>query len=143
MKIALITDTHFGVRSDSPAFAKYQYKFYDDIFFPYLEKNNIKNLIHLGDTVDRRKFINFRTLNDFRNKFLLRLWDFKIDSHFIVGNHDTYYKNTNEINAAHELFTTFDGKHEPYIYHKPKVVEFDGFRILMVPWICPENAEET
>ena len=84
MKIALITDTHFGVRSDSPAFAKYQYKFYDDIFFPYLEKNNIKNLIHLGDTVDRRKFINFKTLNDFRNKFLLRLWDLKIDSHFIV-----------------------------------------------------------
>ena len=143
MKIALITDTHFGVRSDSPAFAKHQQKFYDDIFFPYLEKNNIKNLIHLGDCFDRRKFINFKTLNDFRNKFLLRLWDLQIDSHFIIGNHDTYYKNTNDINAQSELFTTFDGKHEPYIYHKPKVVEFDGFRILMVPWICPENAQET
>ena len=69
MKIALLNDTHFGCRNDSPAFMEYQNKFYDNIFFPYLIENNIKYLIHLGDVVDRRKFINHNTAHNFRKKF--------------------------------------------------------------------------
>ena len=59
MKYALITDTHFGVRNDSQILLEYQKKFYDEIFFPYLDKNDIKHIVHLGDLVDRRKSINF------------------------------------------------------------------------------------
>ena len=143
MKIALLNDTHFGARSDSPAFIKYFNRFYDEIFFPYLEENNITTLIHLGDVVDRRKFINFNTAHNFQNKFWKRLWDMKIDTHIILGNHDTYYKNTNSINSMQQLITTFDGINEPFIYEKPKTVEFDGLPILFIPWICPENEEES
>ena len=103
MKIALLNDTHFGVRNDSPAFLEYQVKFYEEQFFPYLEENNITTLIHLGDVTDRRKFINFKTASVFREKFFKRLWDMKIDTHIIIGNHDTYYKNTNEVNAMENL----------------------------------------
>ena len=143
MKIALLNDTHFGARSDSPAFIKYFNRFYDEIFFPYLEENNITTLIHLGDVVDRRKFINFNNAHNFQNKFWKRLWEMKIDTHIILGNHDTYYKNTNSINSMQQLITTFDGVNEPFIYEKPKTVEFDGLPILFVPWICPENEEES
>ena len=110
MKIAILNDTHFGVRNDSEAFRNYQLKFYNEIFFPYLEKNNIKTLIHLGDVVDRRKFINYNTAHNFQEKFWKRLWDNKIDTHIILGNHDTYYKNTNKVNFTH-LIKTFDGIH--------------------------------
>ena len=65
MKIALLNDTHFGVRNDSPMFMEYQNKFYNELFFPYLQENNIKTLIHLGDVVDIRKFINHNTANNF------------------------------------------------------------------------------
>ena len=71
MKIAILNDTHFGVRNDSEAFRNYQLKFYDKIFFPYLKEHNIKTLIHLGDVVDRRKFINFQTASLFRKHFLM------------------------------------------------------------------------
>lgn len=141
MKIVLLADTHFGARNDSPAFSKYFFKFYNEVFFPYLKQHSIKHLIHFGDIVDRRKFINFKTANDFRHKFMKRLWKEKIDTHIIIGNHDTYYKNTNEVNAVDELLTTYDGVNEPYIYKTPKTVNFDGLKILMLPWICADNRD--
>ena len=83
MKIALLNDTHFGVRNDSMIFDEYLHKFYEEIFFPYLEKHNIKTLIHLGDIVDRRKYINFRIADNFRKGFLKKLWQMKIDTHIL------------------------------------------------------------
>ena len=139
MKIALLNDTHFGARNDSNIFDEYFYKFYDDIFFPYLKEHNIKTLIHLGDIVDRRKYINYRIAHNFRHKFMQRLWQDKIDTHILIGNHDIYYRNTNKVNAVQELCTAPDGVNEPFIYEEPKVVDFDGTKILMMPWINPEN----
>ena len=142
MKIALLNDTHFGARNDNPAFVKYFNRFYDEIFFPYIIQNDIKTLIHLGDVVDRRKFINFNTAHNFQENFWKRLWDLKIDTHIILGNHDTYYKNTNKVNFTH-LIKTFDGANEPWIYEKPATVNFCGLDILLLPWICPETEEES
>jgi len=139
MKIALITDTHFGARNDSIVFQNYFDKFYDNVFFPYLEENNIKTCIHLGDIVDRRKYINFRTLNYFRKNFVEKLWNMGVDTHIIIGNHDVFYKNTNEINSMVELFSTSDGMKEPWIYEKPREVQFDNTNILMMPWINTTN----
>ena len=143
MKIALINDTHWGARNDSPAFISYFNRFYDEIFFPYLQENNIKTIIHLGDVVDRRKFINFQVAHNFQKKFWKKLWDLKIDTHIIIGNHDTYYKNTNEVNSMEQLITTFDGINEPWIYTRPKTVNFDGLDILFLPWICDATLEES
>ena len=143
MKIAILNDTHFGVRNDSIPFRDYQLRFYNEIFFPYIKQHNIKTLVHLGDVVDRRKFINFETASTFRKHFWDVLWKEKIDTHIIIGNHDTYFKNTNEVNAVENLYTSFDGKNEPWIYTRPKIVTFDGLDMLFVPWICDDNREET
>ena len=143
MKIALLNDTHFGCRNDSPHFMDYQNKFYDELFFPYIKENNIRHLIHLGDVVDRRKFINYRIAHNFQEKFWKRLYDMRIDTHIILGNHDTYYKNTNKVNALQQLITTFDGKIEPWIYEKPATVTFGNLPILLVPWICDDIYDES
>ena len=142
MKIALIADTHFGVRNDSQIFQKYFDKFLDNVFFPELDERDINTLIHLGDLVDRRKYINYVTLNSVRRNFIYRLGDLGIDTHIIVGNHDTYYKNTNEVNAINELFSTYEGKAEPWIYHNPVTKNFDGLDICLMPWICGQNYNE-
>ena len=139
MKLVLLNDTHFGCRNDSPAFIEYQNKFYDEVFFPYIIENNITTLVHLGDVVDRRKFINHNTAHNFREKFWHRLADLKIDTHIIIGNHDTYYKNTNEVNAIENLNVGPEVK----IYTQPREVEFDGTKIQFLPWICDDNYDDS
>jgi DNA repair exonuclease SbcCD nuclease subunit len=55
MKIAIITDQHFGARNDSQHFLDYYEKFYSEVFFPQIDSNDINNVLILGDTFDRRK----------------------------------------------------------------------------------------
>ena len=139
MKIAIVTDTHFGARNDNQNFSDYFYKFYDDVFFPTLEKRGITTCIHMGDVTDRRKFISFKTAADFRKKFIGRFQELGIDLHLIIGNHDTYYKNTNEVNSMEELV----GSDRCSIYTGPQVVEFDDCLIQFMPWINANNYEES
>ena len=39
----------------------------------------------------------------FRERFLLPFNTLEIDLHMLVGNHDIYFKNTNDINSLQEL----------------------------------------
>jgi len=138
MKIALLNDTHFGARGDSQLFFDYFMKFFDEVFFPYLKENNIDTVIHAGDLMDRRKFVNFSILNQVRTKFIQRLSDEKITVHCILGNHDVYYRNTNEINSLKELFNN-----DITVYDKPSVVSFDGLDIALLPWVNKTNHDES
>lgn len=139
MRAALITDTHWGVRGDSQQFIKYFEKFYNEIFFPYLIENNIKTIFHLGDIVDRRKFINFFTLHKFKKIFIDRLEELDITMHVLVGNHDVPYRNTNGINAMNELFRSPNIK----VYSEPDDVEFGSTSIAMLPWINGSNFKDS
>jgi len=53
MKIAIITDQHFGARKNSKLFHDYFLKFYNDVFFPALEAEGITTIIDMGDTFVR------------------------------------------------------------------------------------------
>lgn len=137
MKIALITDTHAGVRNDSIAFHDYVKRVYDEVFFPYLDEHNIKTIVHLGDIVDRRKYININTAYRLRKDFIEPALQRNIEWHQILGNHDVMHKNTNKISAFTELFNRFPIN----IYEEATEVSFDGIKILLMPWINDENRE--
>ena len=99
MKIAFICDTHFGARNDSPFFLDNALSFFEKQFFPYLRDNNITNVIHLGDFFDRRKYVNFNTLSVVRKRFVDKVVNDKLNLHITIGNHDTYFRNTNDLNS--------------------------------------------
>ena len=145
MKIALITDTHFGARNDNLAFNEYFYKFWDNTFFPYLDEHKIDTIIHLGDLMDRRKFVSYKIAKDLRERFILPIVSRGIKMHVMAGNHDTYYKNTNEINSLYELLG--GPGEEKYsgieCYDGPCTQEFDGTAIHFMPWICSDNYERS
>ena len=137
MKIALITDTHFGARNDSLPFNDYFYKFWEEIFFPLIDEKKIDTIIHLGDTMDRRKFVSYKIANDFRTRFLQPILNRDIHFHILIGNHDTFYKNTNDINSVEELIG--DKSDRIWYYPESKTVEIGGTSIHLVPWINSEN----
>ena len=140
MKVLILNDTHCGARNSSDIFIEYQRQFYMDILFPYMDKHNIKNILHLGDYYEHRKFINFKALNANRRHFLEPMRDRGISMDIICGNHDVFYKNTNELCALKELLGHF--KNNVNIIMKPTVLDYAGLSVAAVPWINNENYTE-
>ena len=138
MRIAIITDQHFGARKNSKLFHDYFLRFYNDVFFPTLEAEGITTIVDMGDTFDSRKGIAFSALSWAKNNYYDKLKDYTI--HTIVGNHTAYYKNTNEVNAIDLLLREYKNVK---IYSDPTEIKIDNLGILLVPWICEENKEKT
>ena len=140
MKVALITDQHFGGKQDSQYFSEYIEKFYTNQFFPYLLEHDIINVIDLGDTFDRRKYVNFHTLNEVKRFYFDVLAQHNIKLHSIVGNHSTYYRNTNNVNSSELLYSHYNNIE---VYPEASTICIDGTVIDLIPWINSENYEKT
>ena len=143
-KIALITDQHFGGKQDGQHFMNYIEKFYTNQFFPYLTENNITTVIDLGDTFDRRKYVNFHTLQQVKKFYFDVLVERGIRLHSIVGNHSTYYRNTNSVNSSDLLYGHYSNVNiysKPFTIHLPQIHTY--VYIDIIPWINSENYDET
>lgn len=140
-KIALITDTHAGARNDAKYLIDHQARFYEETFFPTLLENGIKEIIHLGDFYDRRKYINFLTAYRARKVFLEKLVEYDLHMDLLVGNHDIYYKNTDEVSSLKELMTAFSDN--VTVIEQPAIKRFNGVDIGLMPWIGPYNERES
>ena len=138
MKVAIITDTHYGARKGSKFLHDYFEKFYDDVFFPTLEAEGINTVIHMGDAFDSRKSIDYQSLEWAKRVVFDRLK--KYDVHMIVGNHDCYYKNTNNVNSPELLLQTYSNIKT---YSKVTEVTIHNLNVLFIPWINAENFEDT
>lgn len=139
MKILLITDQHFGVRNDNQHFLDHYKKFYGQVVLPYIDAHNIKDVICLGDTFDKRRSINFMSLEAAKDMWFTPLQDRGITMDMLVGNHDIYYKNTLRVNAPSELLGEYNNIR---VHTKPTTTDFHGLPILLLPWICDENRAE-
>jgi len=126
MKIAILTDQHFGVRNDNVAFYDYQAKFYREVVLPYIDANDIKVVWDGGDTFDRRKYINFHSLKAAKDMWFDELRTRNVQLYTIVGNHTAYYKNTNEVNTMELLFADYENMH---IVSEAKTLNFDGLDV--------------
>ena len=140
MKILLITDQHFGVRNDNAFFIDQYRKFYTEVVLPYIDSHHIDTVIALGDTFDKRRSINFMSLEAAKDMWFDPLKKRDVQMHMLVGNHDIYYKNTLRVNAPSELLEGYDNIS---VYTEPTTVDFDGIPILLLPWICDENRDES
>jgi DNA repair exonuclease SbcCD nuclease subunit len=139
MKLGLLTDTHYNFKKANKSFHDYFAKFYNDVFFPKLEERNIKTVVHLGDAFDNRKGIDYWALEWAKTNVYDRFQKLGIKVYNIVGNHDAYYKNSNEVNAIDSLLQQYDNV---IPISSPKEFCIDSLNTLMLPWICSDNEEE-
>ena len=140
MKVAIITDQHFGFKKGSKLYLDYFQKFYDEVFFPTIEKLGITTVLDLGDTFDNRKGVDLYSLDWAKTSYFDRLSTLGIDLISIVGNHTAYYKNTNEINTINLLLREYDNI---TILSECAELEVGGLPILFIPWINQENSVRT
>lgn len=136
MKVALITDVHWGARNDSQAFVEFYRKFYENCFFPTLEDLKIDTVIMLGDTFDRRKYTNHATVKAAKDIYFNKLQELGVKTYMLIGNHDTFYKNTNDVNTVDLMLSEYDNI---VPISKPATMEIGGTKIAMIPWMCTDN----
>ena len=138
MKVAIITDTHYGARKGSKYLHDYFELFYRDVFFPSLEEHSIDTVIHMGDIFDSRKAIDLKSLEWAKRVVFEPLKKYKV--YAIIGNHDCYYKDTNHVNSPELLLQNYPNIK---LYNKATEIKVGKAKILMLPWINCENYEET
>ena len=138
MKICVISDTHWGAKKGSKHLHDYFELFYKNVFFPALEEHGVETVIHMGDAFDSRKSIDYQSLEWAKRVVFDPLK--KYDVHMIVGNHDCYYKSTNDVNSPTLLLKDY-----PNIktYSSPTNTKVCGIDMTFIPWICSENYDET
>lgn len=139
MQILLLNDSHWGVRNSSEVFEQHIVNFHKQVL-KYIKENKISKVVNLGDFFDRRKEINFRTLDTVKREFLNPLKEMNVSMDMIVGNHDVHWKNTNELNSLQLLMSEYDNV---TVYTEPTEVEFNGLKVLMLPWINSGNYEKS
>lgn len=139
-KVAIITDTHWGVRNDNISFLNHNKRFLDEIFFPEIEKQNIKHIMHLGDLTDRQKYINWNTAQHLKDDFIQNIINRNLELTITIGNHDTYWKSSNDINSVRNLYGFSNNIH---IVDNPIEKDFFGTKVLLMPWICKKTEDES
>lgn len=139
MKAIILNDTHFGYKADSTIVLEYFLQFFEQQLFPYIKENNIKTIFHLGDVFDRRKYINFKTLYEVRKRFFEPLQEMGIKVIAICGNHDTYFRNNNNVNSLEEIASKYSNWE---IYSEPTEIQLSTGCVALLPWINPENEDQ-
>jgi len=124
VKRLIVTDTHLGLYQDSDKWLDIVLQFFKDVVV-YCHKNEITEVLHLGDFFDNRRSLNTKTQNT-AHRIAKVLGVKGIKTRIIVGNHDCYYKNQIHPTTL-ELFKKYE---HIEVIDEPTVV--DG--ILLVPW---------
>jgi DNA repair exonuclease SbcCD nuclease subunit len=138
MKVAILGDTHHGVKSDSQVMHEHFKTFMHDIFLPTIDKENIKTIIHLGDILDRRKHVNFITLDRLMQDLIVPIQERDVTMHLILGNHDHYYRENNNLSGSKLLLRHINNIR---IYDEATEVMVGDRNCLFVPYIFKSNED--
>ncbi len=134
--IPFITDTHFGAKSFNKTVFESMMTFFEEQFFPWCIKNDVKNVIHCGDLVHNRNMIDIWINQQIKSRFFRFFQDNNINLHVLVGNHDLYYKSSMEVNYLVENTREFSNIK---VYNEQEKIQIGKYTFLMIPWVINDN----
>lgn len=134
-RIYTVTDLHFGIRNNSIVWKDMMVEFFD-WFISDIKKNGFDPeqdvLFILGDIFNSRESINLMILSSVIELFDKLEKEFKHGIHILVGNHDVYYIDNNDVTSV-SIMDRMLGKVNGY--YSPKNINISGKKCLMLPWI--------
>lgn len=130
-RIWMITDTHFGVRSNSREWMNMIDDYFDQFFLPLLKREYRPGdiLIHCGDTFDSRQSLNIYVLN--KAQEIIESIAEILPVYIIVGNHDIFLKYSNQINSM----KVFKHMQNVTVFEEPQHINFGTCTGMLLPWI--------
>jgi DNA repair exonuclease SbcCD nuclease subunit len=135
-KITLVGDLHLGIRNNSVEWMNIQRDFLLDFLLTKVDEDFDENrdiLILEGDIFHSRESINVRIQNEAFDIFKKLSKKFKRGIYIIIGNHDVYYKDKNEIHSLKSLSYLADNIH---VFESPEILTINNsHNFLMLPWI--------
>lgn len=131
-KILIFTDQHFGHSKDNPFKLKQTEKCMEWIISTG-KKNHVDYVIFMGDLWEQRFALSVKTMN-VAIKCVEELATSFEKVFLIVGNHDTYYKNTNEINSIDFLKMISRNENIEIINVDPYYMTISGKTFGLFPW---------
>lgn len=136
MKIALISDIHFGANYGKEEFQNYQ-KEYFETFWGELDFRKIDTIFFLGDFFHHRRMVNFDTVQLAVDCWFKPAMNRGTKIYMSLGNHDVFYKSTNKLNSLDLLCWNQNIK----VISEPKTIEVGGRLFCFLPWINQENRD--
>jgi DNA repair exonuclease SbcCD nuclease subunit len=132
-KIFLIGDSHIGLGypNKTEKWFRVHQEYFSDFLIPLLkEKVSLGDIIvHLGDLFDNRNVIPINLLN--YGMDVVEKISTIAPLHIIVGNHDLWSKSSSEVNSIRP----FKWIPNVSVYDSPETIEYNGLKILMMPYI--------
>jgi len=137
--IFLLSDLHFGVRANSLEWLQNHQKYFKEFYIPYLKKTSKPGdiLFILGDWFDNRQLLDIYVMNTSID-VVMELAEI-LPVHFITGNHDIYKKYDTDVNSIR----AFKFIPNVFIYEKPFIATNGNSKILVLPWVGDDKAEES
>jgi DNA repair exonuclease SbcCD nuclease subunit len=128
-KVAVFTDLHVGLKSNSIVHLKDCEEFVD-WFIETAQKENCETCIFMGDWSHHRNSLNLITL-DTSITLLEKLGAAFEQFFWFPGNHDLFYKDSRDVHSSGF------GRHIPGVTVVDKVTTIDD--VTLVPWLIGEE----
>ena len=132
-RIFMISDLHFGVRSNSPEWLKIQTDYFYDYFIPLVKEHKKEGdaCFILGDIFDSRQSINILVMNSCIQVFQELAKLFGEDGVYVMtGNHDCWTKDSADVHSL----TCLSGIPNVHVYNKPGIVKAQDTKLVIFPW---------
>ena len=131
-RVWLISDTHFGVRSNSREWMDIIEDFFTKQFIPLLKEHGRPGdiVVHCGDTFDSRQSINLYVMN--KAITIMEKITEIMPLYTIVGNHDIFMKYSNDINSM----KIFKHMSDITVFEEPTMLYTqEGKKLFFLPWV--------
>jgi DNA repair exonuclease SbcCD nuclease subunit len=138
-RVWFITDTHLGIRNNSGEWIDIISNYFYEWFLPLVRENYQPGdiIIHAGDYYDSRQSINVKVLN-LGVEIAEELSKIFVDGvYIIVGNHDVFGKNSNDVNSLKSIKWISSIN----VIEEPVSITLGDKTFFMMPWRKDQEAE--